>query len=307
VKRQPVSRKRKASSPKASWLSLRRRYTWHLRPPFKSQFDRSHWWKAQSEIEPVAALYELARRHPLVRETWIRSFAAATRSRRGIAIWLPGIRQSWTEKIMRPPAGSAPVPPSLYRTCLFGLKSWAKLDYTDRKNWESCVGYLKGLDFRQGELQCRSINVLAHWRIIDERKDALRKKGQINDNAHAQTHEKWEAAYDKNLSVLHNDLAVNPPTAKEWEAAIGYRAVEAYRQGYLLLAVAPDLQGDKAALLMEKVYRSTRRMYPSPKQRARWQNWLPLITSFEDAEMSHKAYAQQFARYRRALDSLLFA
>lgn len=236
------------------------------------------------------------------------NFAAATRSRRGVAIWLPAIRKPWTEKSVRPQAGIDRVAPSLYWTCLFGLKSWAKLDYTERKNWKSNVGHLKGLDFRWEELQCCSINELAHWRVVDERKSALRKKGRINYTAHTQTDEEWETAYNNNLSVLHNDLAVNPLTAEEWEAAIGYRAVEAYRQGYLLLAVSPDLHADKAASLMEKVYGSGRRRYAKPNQRARCENWLPIIAEFEDDEASGaKAKSQVFARYRRVLDAVRFA
>jgi type I restriction enzyme R subunit len=58
-------------------------------------------------------------------------------------------------------------------------------------------------------------------------------------------------------------MAVNPPTPDEWESAIAARAAEAYRQGYLLLAVAPDLQSDKADSLLSKVFRYTKRKYAS--------------------------------------------
>ena len=69
-----MSVKRKASSAKTNWLAVRRKYTWHLRPPFKTHFDRAHWWKGkpESDIESAAALYELARRRSLVRKTWIK-------------------------------------------------------------------------------------------------------------------------------------------------------------------------------------------------------------------------------------------
>ena len=215
------------------------------------------------------------------------------------------------EKIRRRPTGTAPVPSSLYWTCLVGLKSWAKLDYVERKNWQSNVGNLKGLDCRWEELQCRSINQLAHWKIIDEREAALRKKGQINDNPHEQPDDEWEANRKKNLSVLHNDLAVNPPTAEEWEAAIGNRAVEAYRQGYTLLAVAPDLKADRAASVMAKTYHDCLRFYrPSQhKKRARFEGWLFIISEFEndEANLKKKAKSQVFVRYRRALDGIQFA
>ena len=284
--------------------AVRARYTWHMRLPFKDHFDRSHWWegKGRSEIEPRAALYELARRHPLIRDQWVRRIAAIRRNRRALAIG-PGhpfygkgrfsriiLEDHWFQT-----GDGECSAPSLSCTCLFGLKSWAMLDWTTRRNWETTVGHLKGLDFRWEELQCRSINVLADWKIRDQREDALGDKV------------KGKRRGAEVGAIINADLATNPPTPEEWEAAIGYRSIEAYRQGYLLLAVAPDLQMDKAVSLMKRVYGSTRRRYASPKQRARWENWLPLITSFEDAELSHKAYAQEFARYRRALDSLHFA
>ena len=278
-----MSAKRKVATPKQKWLAVRMRYTWHLRPPFREKFDRSHWWtrEDQSKINPEAALYELARRHPLVGQTW-------------------------TEKIIHHPSGDASLPSSLYWTCLLGLKSWAQLDYTDRKNWVSSVGYLKGLDFRCEEWQCRSITEWAQWRIIDERKDALRKNGLTKDTTYIKNADDWEMANKKNLKALHNEMSVNPPTVKEWEAAIARRAVEAYRQGYLLLAVVPDLQSDKAASLMQKVYGSTKGKFANhPMQRARRENWLPLISEFEDVPASPKSDA--FNRYRRVLDGIRFA
>ena len=305
-------------SPKADWQALRRRYTWHLRLPYRKHFDSSHWWKgrSESEIEPAAALYELARRHPLVRDQWLTAVANLKAKHRELFV-LPGhpfFGEAKLSRLLTNPhwfsenTKSGTVPCALYWTCLFGFKSWAKLDYTERKNWQGAVGYLKGLDFRSKELRCRSINDLAHWKIVVARKSALRQNGQIinEDALHQLDNVKWDAALNKNLQILHSDLAANPPTAEEWEAAIAYRAVEAYRQGFLLVAVAPDLESNTAASLMEKVYGSARRSYARPKQRARCRDWLPIIASFEDAEVSHKAYAQEFARYRRVLDGIRF-
>jgi hypothetical protein len=90
--------KRKAATPKEKWLAVRRRYTWFLRPPFKDKFDHWHWWKGQNKIDPAAAPCELARRHPLVRETWLKNFVAATRSRRGVPAWISQSSESWIEK-----------------------------------------------------------------------------------------------------------------------------------------------------------------------------------------------------------------
>jgi hypothetical protein len=294
-----MNSKRKASSAKKNWLAGRRKYTWHLRPPFKDKFDHSHWWtgKPQSEIEPEAALYELARRHPLVREKWLRNFAAATHSRRGVAIWIPSMSMDWTEKIIRPPYNDFSCPQSLYWTCLTGLQSWAKLTYTERGNWRCSVGILKGLDFRWEELKCRSITLLADWKIRDQR------EAKLGDKV------KGVKRGQEIGRIINADLAANPPTIEEWNDAIAYWAVKAYRQGYVLLAVAPDLTPDKAASVMKKAYREHLCFYPPANsvQRARPEQWLPLIEEFEDDETSpSKAKSQVFARYRRALAEIRF-
>ena len=303
-----MNAKRKAVAPKENGQAVRKLYTWHLRQPFKTKFDCSQWWKGQKEIESAAALYELARRHPLVRETWLKNLAAANHGRRGMdKLYLPKL--SWTEKVIQHQPDHT-LPHSLYWTCLFGLKSWTQLEYSERRHWVSNAGCLKGLDLRCETSQCQSITERANWKIIDDRKDALRKKGLTKDTTHIKANDEWEAANDKNLSALHNDMAVNPPTAEEWEAAIAYRAVEAYRQGYLLLAVVPDLESDKAASLMQKVLGATKRRFASPKQRARWDNWLPLIAKFENEELQRGEKfkkSQAFIQYRRVLDGILFA
>ncbi len=303
MKRKPTCKKRKSSAPQMTPQALRRRYTWHLRSPFKEKFDHSHWWEGPFEIQPIAALYELARRHPLVGERWLAG-ATVLESNSNT---LPGFIHAMTDKTMRASTDARPVPYSLQSTCLLGLHSWAQLDYTARKNWARSSNGMKGLDFRTDFSQCQSITRLAHWDIIAERKEALRKNGKLIQLPSTSPNKKQEAAEKKNLTTLHKHLVANPPTAEEWESAIAYRAVEAYRQGSLLLAVAPDLKAKTAAEVMGKVYGSTRRSYARPKQRARWQNWLPLIAAFENAEKSPQgAYAQDFVHYRRVLDAIRF-
>jgi len=50
----------KTTSSKENWQAKRAPYTWHFRPPFDKEFDRTHWWKKlpDSKIGQVAALYE---------------------------------------------------------------------------------------------------------------------------------------------------------------------------------------------------------------------------------------------------------
>lgn len=285
-----------ASASKQTWQALRRRYTWHLRRPFKDTFDRSRWWEGKGEfdIEPSAALYELARRHPLVRDVWLRKIAAINRNRRGVAVWHPHIQKRWFEKLTMP-NGDPDLPPSLYWTCLLGLKSWAKLDWTDRRNWEWCAGRLKGLDFRREDQQCWCLKLKAYYRIRHDREAVLNIR---------ETKRRKEVA-----RLVNESLKTNPPTAKEWEAAVAQQAIDAYREGQILLAVAPDMAADKAGALMLKKYREHLSIYPParPKQRARWEDWLPLISQFEEAEAHTRgAKSQVFVHYRRALEGIRF-
>jgi len=116
-------------------------------------------------------------------------------------------------------------------------------------------------------------------------------------------------SYDTQTKLVQKDLAKNPPTAGEWEAAIAEAAIEAHRRGYVLLGVVPDLTDNQAEFVMLNKYQESRRLFPSakPMQRARWQDWLPLISEFEDAELLRGgAKAQIFVRYRRALEQIRF-
>lgn len=309
-----MSAKQKTISSKENWQAVRRPYLWHLRPPFDKEFDRTHWWNGlqDSKIkkDKVAALYELARRHPLVGEGLSTRIAMYAKMFGHDPTCPPAIVESRFNEITREFVARLREPHSLYCTCLVGLKSWAKLDYSERRNWEFEIGNMKGLDLRDEDLQCYSINKYAHWKIANERHAALEKKGQINDPNYEQTPEDREAERKKNLSVLHNDVAANPLTAEEWEVTIANRAVEAYRQGYIILAVVPDLKTDKAASVMAKTYRDHRRSYhlSQYKKRAWWESWLAIISEFENDEANTKqAEPQVFARYRRVLDGIQFA
>jgi hypothetical protein len=291
-----MKERNKSASKKQIWTAMRRPYTGHLRTPFKAKFDRWHWWKDEtlkSDVSPSAALYELARRHPLVREAWLRNFAAATHGRRGVAVWIPTIREKWDNKIIRAEP-TVSLPPALYWTCLLGLRSWAKLDSTEQSNWKASAGSLKGLDLRDEELQCRSIIQDADCEIRSQRRNAL------GDKVKGRTSQETG-------KIVNRDLAVNPVTPEEREAAIAHRSVEAFRQGYLLLAVAPDLHSDIAGSIMEKVYGFARRRDAQTKKRARWKDWLPLVAAFEEAESTNgKQTSQVFLRYQRVINGISF-
>lgn len=280
-------------------MAIRRRYTWYLCPSFKFKFDRSNWWKEKKGkpyVTPSSALYELARRHPLVRETWLRNYAANNCNRSALVVRYPNIRERLTVKIGEASAAMKQLPSSLQWTCLLGLNSWPRLTYTDRRNWESCAGKLKGLDFRKDFEKSRSIRVDAYQVIFNNRRRAL-VDGTMT--------------FTEGSSIVKADLVTNPPTAEEWEAAIAESAVQAHRHGLVLLAVVPDLAAEELTSVLSASYRQHSGMFPPPKppQRARWQDWLPLISTFEDAQTTHShstAKSQDFARYRRAVDGIRF-
>jgi hypothetical protein len=258
-------------SPSKKWNDERLRYTWHLRPPFDTNFDRSHWWERELNDQPinaVTAVYEVARRHPSVCAMRI---ASAKRQR-----------------------STKSPPPSLHWTSLVGLKSWAALDYSERENWGSCAGNLKGVDFRDTTSQCQLVKLLAHGKIIDKRKEALRVPG---------------ITFEELSTLARESIADNPITADEWETAIAEQAIQAHRQGRVLLSVAPDLDAALIQAAMGKKLAEHLSLYGNkkPRQRARWEDWLPIIAEFENAEDSpHKAKAQIFARYRRIIDGIQF-
>jgi hypothetical protein len=266
------NRKRRVALRKETRQAVHRRYTWHLRPPFGDEFDRSQWWKGQPDVEPVAALYELARRHPLVVEE---------------------------ERILVPLPGSPPpIPlpsifeprPSLVWTRRLRMKSWLRLTKSEQDNWKSSLHKMKGLDFRPKEFLCRSITEAARSTITQHRAEA--------DKARAESGPPWFACYPPRQPADH-----------EWKTAIAQCAVEAHRQGYLLLAVSPDMAADKAQSVMAKSYREHLKLYPSTGrlQRERSEDWLTLISEFEKVEAKgQKDTRQAFVRYRRALDGILF-
>ena len=266
---------RKASALREARQAIRRRYTWHLRPPFDAEFDRSHWWEGHARIEPIAALYELARRHPLVAEET------------PIYATLPGSESPFLPVI---PPGLGPRP-SLLWTRRLGMRSWPKLTASERTEWKSNLGKLKGFDFRLKESLCRNITALARLAIEQKRAGA--------DEARWQSGPPWFPYYPP-----------AQPTDREWEEAIAQYAVAVHRQGYILLGVALDLAAGNAGAILAAAYRNHLRMYPRPKprERARCKDWLPIIAEFEEDESrGPKAKAQVFARYRRALDAVSFA
>lgn len=246
---------------------MRARYTWHLRPPFDKEFDRTRWWNGQSKFESEAILYELARRHPLINETPPEKIS------------LPGVSSAKLPSFLEPR-------PSLRLTQRLGMRSWPKLTASEQQRWKSSLGFMKGLDRRSEKALCVNVTELARASIGQQREKALTAYADI---IKAQSGFGWLSLFD---SLKDH----------EWEKAISQCAVEAQRQGYILIAVAQNLPVGKAGNVMAKQYRECRQR----AQRARPDDWLAIIREFENDEAEAGAKSQVFARYRRVMDVMRF-
>jgi|SRR5665213_7919 len=307
-----MSTNRKTISSKENWQALRTRYTWHLRPPFNDEFDHSHWWEHETQIDPVAALYELARRHPRVGQLWLKFKSASWYGHElpphplGGAVEKKILNQSIKDLGKEPHA--------IMCLCQIGLKSWPTLGWSNQEYWEMSAEKMKGLDCRDDSMRCNSITQQAESDILLKRARSL-KLGKSaflfevgagrNNKSVAPAHPQ---AFAKGMYLLAKHTQQNPITPAEMESAIARNAVAAHREGHLLISVAPDLTLNEAKILLEREYRNHLKLRPEVKQRARWQDWLPLISAFENEEAKPGGKkSQAFVKYRRAVDGIRFA
>jgi hypothetical protein len=252
---------------KEKWEAERQRYLWHLLET-EGKFDRSHWWKEprwKKELpEQAAALYEIARRHPLVGDAMLR---------RG--------RDFNT------------LSPVVRRLAAIGLKSWPTLNTITkvevaaakkkgrpkswlagglREYWLAVAGSLKGIDSRTDEEKCYDLG-------LDEQ-----ERAQL----------RGDASFD--------------------EQAVARAAVNAYRKGYALFAVAPDLVRAEGEVLLMRKYAErlafNRKLNGKGKSRAsNYLEWLDLIEEFEEYATNPKAPKHDpslFDRYKKVIDSIEF-
>jgi hypothetical protein len=183
----------KTKSSKEAWELKREPYKWHLLPPFTIKFDRCQWWigKTDKTIEPIAAIYELARRHPSV-----------------------GLRMTQPWKIKNP------APAILYLGDI-GLKSWLKLTPYQKDGWQSFAGNMKGLDFRNEFEKCESITEDAFYELTTQRGIvALANKAKTKGI----THENF-------ASLIAKFCHRHPFSADEMNQAVSSHAIDAHRRG----------------------------------------------------------------------------
>jgi hypothetical protein len=306
--------KQNAGHFKAKWQLLRARYTWHLRPPFQDEFDCTHWWagKSADEIRPVAALYELARRHPRIGTLRVQLRSS---SWYGQELRKPLIGHAKEKLASKAFDDLGQEPTAIHCLCLIGLRSWPTLDWRSQAYWEMSAGHMKGVDCRDALSQCSSITSDALCDLMLKRLSAMKtgKKslqflvGKTSDSNQEVVSPVDPAAFQKSLELVANDVLKNPIPQAELEAVIAQHAIAAHRQGHWLFAVASDLTSERAASLLAQTYRHEQSRHPYPKNRARWENWLPLIATFENADnQTGGAKSQSFTSYRRVMDTIEF-
>ncbi len=290
---------------------------WHLRKPFAEEFDRSHWWKAECESKPtsIAAIYELARRHPHIGQ--LRSKLRYTK-------WYgQELRKSLSGTARRTMADQASVdlgsePGAVHCLCLIGLKSWPMLGEEYQEYWGDSVGKMKGVDCRDDLMRCTSIITEALGQLQRKRMFSLipsRESLTFRFPAGGMTGEQTgqpadPGALDKLVGRLAEDLKINPIPEVEIENAIADKAIEAYRAGQWLFAIASDLTHDDARNLLSAGYSEKLKHTQQQQKRSRWNDWLPLISEFEDDELSSSAVTvpsgSVFTKYRRILEGISF-
>jgi len=217
---------------------VRSSHTWHLRPPLDQEFDRSRWWERvpAEQVHPIAALYELVRRHPKI---------GALRAKFHDRIWYgmelraPDVGAKRDEVIDAAFQDLGHEPKAIHCLCLVGLKSWPQLDARNQEYWMMSGGRLKGVDCRDEVEQCSSLTQQALSELFIRRlaelkppKGALQFKVSVTglDDHSLQSHPALPKSFEKGQKLLAASLKEKPLTPAQMEEAVGRKAIEAYRK-----------------------------------------------------------------------------
>ncbi len=272
-------------------------YTWHFRSPFVDAFDRRRWWEntPKKQIHPIAALYELARRHPRV-----GALRSQFRHRTWHGVELTRSPEAW--KLPKNVIDAAfedlgSGPKSLHCLCLIGLKSWVQLDPREQEYWAMSGGRLKGLDCRDEVEQCSSITGQALADLFINRMRSLKAPAGATQFAvpatppgalQGEPRPLRPKAYDKAAKMAADSILKTPFTPEEMEEALVTNVRNAHRGGNFVFAVAPNLPLERAAEILSKLYRRQQESdyVKYAKPRTRWTDCLPALSAFEDGETS---------------------
>jgi hypothetical protein len=276
--------KRKAPTSKKELQAIRNRYTWHLREP---GFNHVHWWSRYESadykrIDPLAAFYEVARRHPKITEIPHRPFI------------IPGdvhgeALLKWYNKLT--------LPEFVRFLSHNAMRSWKKLTNVQQERWKHSIGKLKSFDQRSNDSISGNLTYSTYIALLHAQEERDRQTRETMPPELA------------GFSFLGWFLF---PAQDAWEKAISEDAVKAHREGRVLIAVEPHLTAEKAVAAMKQAYFSHPYVDSSPvtRERVRCQQWLEIIAAFEDSTADEtipaKVNSQLFVRYRRIIDQKAF-
>jgi hypothetical protein len=236
-------------------------------------FDNSHWWVDQDWRDG--------------KEPDFKGDAAAAADYAAAAAFELARRHPRVLEVYNLPGQpDRPAPDVLLApiACLrdIGLKPWPKLIEREKASWKQCMGSLKGVEMRPDSAKCYSVTRLAL---------AIAHVSTTGDNR------------------LDNFKLPTPALAEQF---VRVSAAIAETQGFLIIAIAPDLPQEEAASLLAREYQRHRKS-TAAKPRARCYHWLDLITRLEDNMKSPPKGAEAVAaaneivrRYRRVMESLRF-
>ncbi|HWD92511.1 MAG TPA: hypothetical protein VG938_09185 [Verrucomicrobiae bacterium] len=247
------------------------------------------------KVDPVAALYELARRHPEVGKLHHKCPHAEILSEH---ICRPRFSQSDydDEMLLRAHRYLSGAPPALAFLSSVGMSSWPNLTERARNKWRSHVRGMRGVESR-GECE-KSFSILerAALHLILERARPLKSESSGKSGA-----------FGKLIQAVKRNLERNPLSAKEIESAVANEAIRCYREDHVLVSFASELPVKKAAILAGLKF-SEHRKITGGKQRSKAANWLEVIASFESIHLkAERLKRDPFVCYRRAVDRISFS
>jgi hypothetical protein len=256
------------------------KYTWYFRPPMERRFDRENWWWPALEVDKkgidrAAALFEVVRRLPKVGEMVANIGENGLLSDGSIAIQ-PAVHALFLEWAITSLAKRWRKSKAAICLCFYGLKSWPKLSAPEKESWRNSVYDINGVDDRPPTEKCIDIfsQAVTQVSVISE----MYRRAPLGEVEGFGEHLKQTAEF---LNGRARHFALDGERIRE---AIAQSVLEAYQDGYVLIAASPKLTKSEIENLLPDVYRRARRVGRTGARhlaRARCEDWLRQITAFE--------------------------
>jgi hypothetical protein len=303
------SKRKKLNRAQAPTRTEAEEFLWHLRLPLSAEFSHQHWWgKDAKDVEIEAAIWEILRRHPFV-EWFIIQTLVDWDHDPNRPTWSP--QESFLQENLDPYWRNR------RRKFVEFVRMWS---YKNRPvGWDFDMMLETWATYSWVELPKREQK---YWR--EEIRKIRPQHGFRSDQDYeVQVIPDLDRLPRSSLAKLRaaaksgrNPLAGNGSLEKLWEQEHCGNAIGAFASGDLLVQFNPYVP-DVEKLVSDRVRTAVqkwRRLFP--KSFHRWRNhhslgraripdWLGVIKSFEDAELSSdegvKRDDQLFARYRRII------